>query len=255
MTGRFSLPLVPILVGILSITTWVLVDSLAVGPLETGGLPAGVIGYGTRGAVEERDGAVGAGRVVESGPEGGTERAARGVEEAGSAVDQPDVEADAEAWAVRLADPDASVRRLALTRLRELETPGAALPLPVALDLLADPDVEVRRNLIDWLVSPAGAAIVDRARLLVLAIGGEYGSDVTVRTRAAAALAVFGSDEPIPYLIDSLENDDLYVRLYAIQILESLTGETRGFQPHSPRRARLTKVRDWRRWWAIRTAK
>jgi HEAT repeat protein len=54
----------------------------------------------------------------------------------------------------------------------------------------------------------------------------------------------------IPHLIESLSSDDPLVRMAAIRTLESLTGETLGYQYWAPEPQRLAAARRWDDWYA-----
>ncbi len=145
-----------------------------------------------------------------------------------------------------LADADA--RREAFVRLTS-DPRG-----PTCEDVrrgLADADVRVRRLVAEWL---GEHDVGGRISLLCTALRDRE-MDATVRSTAAAALVRIRSEECIPLLIEQLEDSDPNVRLYAIQILESMTGDSLGYQPYCPTRARVAKAEEWRRWWVARTAK
>jgi HEAT repeat protein len=59
-----------------------------------------------------------------------------------------------------------------------------------------------------------------------------------IRTNAAWALARMGDQSGVPILIDLLDAEPAQVRIYARQLLESITGEKLGRDP-----------RAWKRWW------
>lgn len=51
-------------------------------------------------------------------------------------------------------------------------------------------------------------------------------------------------------LIDDLDNDDPAVRLYAIEALERMTGETHGYQYWDDAKDRAPAIMRWRAWLA-----
>ncbi len=59
----------------------------------------------------------------------------------------------------------------------------------------------------------------------------------------------------IPLLILRLEEAEAPVRTSAIEALEKVTGETRGFRPEDPVEARGAAVAAWTEWWFSRRAK
>jgi hypothetical protein len=56
--------------------------------------------------------------------------------------------------------------------------------------------------------------------------------------------------DAIPYLVAGLENDDPAVRMYSIEGLERLTGETKGYRFYADDDARRAAVSRWKRWLA-----
>ena len=69
--------------------------------------------------------------------------------------------------------------------------------------------------------------------------------------RNAAALEAVGKKDQraVPELIGMLESDDPATRLIAVQSLERLTGERRGFEAYGTDRERAEAVARWVEWW------
>ena len=57
-----------------------------------------------------------------------------------------------------------------------------------------------------------------------------------------------GRQEAVPLLVDRLEDEDEAVRFFAIQSLERITGESRGYRYYDPPGLRARAVRRWRSW-------
>jgi len=83
------------------------------------------------------------------------------------------------------------------------------------------------------------------------ALGGCAGPDKTADIKAAAPqqrIAAIhdagqsGNTDAIPGLIEQLASDDPAVRMYAIQALERITGERRGFLPQDPPTKRAAAI-------------
>jgi hypothetical protein len=55
-------------------------------------------------------------------------------------------------------------------------------------------------------------------------------------------------EDAVPHLVAGLESDDPAVRMYSIEGLERLTGQTRGFRYYADDDARRAAVRRWKRW-------
>jgi hypothetical protein len=49
----------------------------------------------------------------------------------------------------------------------------------------------------------------------------------------------------IPQLVEQLDSDDPAVRLFAIEALERITGETRGYKPYDPPHRRTQAIDRW----------
>ena len=54
----------------------------------------------------------------------------------------------------------------------------------------------------------------------------------------------------VPLLIDTLEDDDVSVRVLAVQTLRRMTERKFKFLPYGPERERRQGVRRWRGWWS-----
>lgn len=54
--------------------------------------------------------------------------------------------------------------------------------------------------------------------------------------------------EELRAMVRALGHDDVAVRLFAIESLESATGETRGFRPYDPPERRAEAVERWQAW-------
>ncbi len=57
-----------------------------------------------------------------------------------------------------------------------------------------------------------------------------------------------GRQEAVPLLVDRLEDEDIAVRFFAIQSLEKITGETKGYRYYDPPGLQARAVRRWRSW-------
>lgn len=55
--------------------------------------------------------------------------------------------------------------------------------------------------------------------------------------------------EAVPKLIEQLDSDDPAVRMFAIEALERITGERRGFAPYGPPHERAVAVERWVQWY------
>jgi HEAT repeat protein len=64
-----------------------------------------------------------------------------------------------------------------------------------------------------------------------------------------------GDRSAIPYLVKQLDSDDPAVRLYAIDSLKRLTGETRGYRYYDDTVERRPAVARWQQWLATQPSK
>jgi len=68
------------------------------------------------------------------------------------------------------------------------------------------------------------------------------------RIRAIVTAGEQGRQEAVPLLVDRLEDEDVAVRFYAIESLEKITGQTKGYRYYDPPGLRARAVRRWRSW-------
>jgi hypothetical protein len=115
-------------------------------------------------------------------------------------------------------------------------------------------------------MEPAERRVAARAAALLLlpavAVGGcsghgEHlrGSDSPLpqeRLRAVTHQSGADSADEIRALIEALESDDAAIRAAAIDELERLTGERRGYEPLGPLARRGAAVRRWVQWYNAR---
>jgi len=102
-----------------------------------------------------------------------------------------------------------------------------------------------------------GALVV--GSLLAVALGGCGGQSEQVRRLYSAVpqerfeairwLARHGSEDVLPSLIASLEDEDPSVRWAAIHALRDRTGENFGYRPEDREHRRLQAAGRWRHWW------
>lgn len=86
----------------------------------------------------------------------------------------------------------------------------------------------------------AGGCAVSRGPL---SVGSE---DPAVSLPAMRQAATAHRQEDVPALVEALEDTDPAVRLFAIEALESLTGETKGYHFYEPEPQRAVAVGRWR---------
>ena len=73
------------------------------------------------------------------------------------------------------------------------------------------------------------------------------------RIHAIVTAGEQGRQEAVPLLVDRLEDEDTAVRFFAIQSLEKITGQTKGYRYYDPPGLRARAVRRWRSWVEART--
>ncbi len=73
-----------------------------------------------------------------------------------------------------------------------------------------------------------------------------YAPSAFDRSRAAIQSAEARDADAIPLLVNQLEDHDAAVRLFAIQALQRISGETLGFEYYAPPDRRATAVARWR---------
>ena len=66
------------------------------------------------------------------------------------------------------------------------------------------------------------------------------------RIRAVESAAKSGDMDLVPALVDRLDDEEVAVRMAAIEALERLTGKTLGYVPWAPFTERRTAVEAWR---------
>jgi HEAT repeat protein len=104
------------------------------------------------------------------------------------------------------------------------------------------------------------------AGVFILLIAGACGPDASrlrsqlesrtaaERIQAIVRLGSLGDRESVPALVERLEDEDSAVRFYAIQALERLTGERRGYHYWEPVDRRRAAVLRWRAYLRERAA-
>lgn len=70
------------------------------------------------------------------------------------------------------------------------------------------------------------------------------------RLRAIQRAAAENDRSSIPRLIEMLDSDDPAVRILSIRTLESMTGQTLGYDPTAPSYERTPAVDRWQEWYA-----
>lgn len=78
--------------------------------------------------------------------------------------------------------------------------------------------------------------------------------DSAARLRAIQKAAAEDDRSSIPKLIEMLDSDDSAVRLLSIRTLESMTGQTLGYDPIAPSYERTPAVNRWQEWYAATPA-
>jgi hypothetical protein len=78
--------------------------------------------------------------------------------------------------------------------------------------------------------------------------------DSAARLRAIQRAAAEDDRSSIPKLIEMLDSDDSAVRLLSIRTLESMTGQTLGYDPFAPSYERTPAVNRWQEWYAAQQA-
>jgi hypothetical protein len=74
------------------------------------------------------------------------------------------------------------------------------------------------------------------------------------RLRAIQRAAAKDDRASIPQLIEMLDSDDAAVRILSIRTLESMTGQTLGYDPTAPSYERTPAVDRWEGWYASQQA-
>ncbi len=101
-------------------------------------------------------------------------------------------------------------------------------------------------------VSARGAMMVLGCAVMVgCAINAKPDFDSAVpqdRYLAIRQAASTGDEAALPDLVRQLSSDDTLVRLSAIDALESITGETRGYDPHAREIERREAIDRWTQW-------
>ena len=83
----------------------------------------------------------------------------------------------------------------------------------------------------------------------------DFNSAEPAARNAAIVQAARGNDQSrIPDLIRMLRSDDPATRLLASEALESMTGQTMGYDPEGPEVERLAAIDRWREWDRIRAS-
>jgi hypothetical protein len=78
--------------------------------------------------------------------------------------------------------------------------------------------------------------------------------DSAARLRAIQKAAADDDRSSIPKLIEMLDSDDPAVRLLSIRTLESMTGQTLGYDPIAPSYERTPAVNRWQEWYSASPA-
>jgi len=139
-------------------------------------------------------------------------------------------------------DPDPRIRRQAIRYLFR----RGAFDVKDAVTWLEDPDPFVRRRVISYLFWLNGSSAIQSVTRLA-----NEDTDASVRRDAIKLIAMWGDKNAAPYIISTLEDPSVEVRMHAIHALKRLTGEDFGDPIGASDDEFEWIVAKWQGWWEI----
>jgi len=140
------------------------------------------------------------------------------------------------------ADPDPRIRRQAIRYLFR----RGSFEVKDAVNWLEDSDPYVRRRVISYLFWLNGSSAIQSVMRLAM-----EDPDAAVRKDAIKLIAMWGDTKDAPYIISTLEDPSVEVRMHAIHALKRLTGEDFGDPIGASDDEFEWIVAKWQGWWEI----